>query len=177
MRESSSLPGRARWSRAGINLTDLRDVANELARPLYLPPISQQTLFLRPGESQNSHLRRVQSLLAHSLKEGFPPILSVRRYVKRNDQWTSVQAHFVTVTSVPGSLSSGLSSFPIRCVDSWGGRFRGGHISISERPFLGENANENPNLAAILPDVSIGKNLIRAGEESILVASAALGRF
>jgi hypothetical protein len=175
MRESSSLPGRARWSRNGINLSDLRDVANEMARPHFLPPISQQTLFLKPGETQDAHLRRVRALLARSLDEGFPPILSVRRYAKRGGKWTSVQGHFVTITSVPGN--PGQRSFPVKFIDPWGGRFREGNISISGRPFLGKSAAENPNLEAVFPDVTVGKGLVRAGEESVLVASGVLGRF
>lgn len=177
MRESSSLPGRARWSRAGINLSDLRDVANELARPHSLPPISQQTLFLKPGETQEAHLRRVRSLLARSLDQGFPPILSVRRYAKRGGKWTSVQGHFVTVTSIPGNLTPGEASIPVRFIDPWGGRFREGKISISGRAFLTADAAHNPNLEAVFPDVTVGNRLVRPGEESILVASAVLGRF
>lgn len=174
MRESSSLPGRARWSRAGINLSDLRDVANEMARPLFLPPISQQTLFLKPGETQDAHLHRVRTLLARSLDQGFPPILSIRRYAKRGGKWTSVQGHFVTITSVPGNPGQG--TFPVKFIDPWGGRFREGNISISGRPFLEKNPEENPNLEAVFPDVIVGKRQVRKGEESILVASGVLGR-
>lgn len=175
MRESSSLPGRARWSRAGINLSDLRDVANEIARPHSLPPISQQTLFLKPGESQGAHLNRVRILLARSLDQGFPPILSMRRYAYRGGQWTFVQGHFVTITSVPGNPSQG--SFPVKFIDPWGGRFREGSISVSGRSFLGKDPAESPNLETVFPDVTVGKRHIRAGEESILVASGVLGRF
>lgn len=177
MRESSSLPGRARWSRAGINLSDLRDVANEMARPHSLPTISQQTLFLKPGETQEAHLRRVRSLLARSLDDGFPPILSVRRYAKRGGKWISVQGHFVTITSVPGNLALGQTLFPVRYIDTWGGRFREGKIAVSQSSLLENNPAENPNLEAVFPDVTVGKGQVRAGEESILVASAVLGRF
>jgi hypothetical protein len=65
----------------------------------------------------------------------------------------------------------------VKFIDPWGGRFRAGNISISGSPFLGENAAENPNLEAVFPDVTVGKRQIRAGEESILVASGVLGRF
>jgi hypothetical protein len=177
MRESSSLPGRARWSRAGINLSDLSDVANEMARPHSLPPISQQTLFLKPGESQEAHLRRVRTLLARSLDQGFPPILSLRRYAKRGGQWTFVQGHFITVTSVPGNLVSSQISFLVKFIDPWGGGFQEGSIAVSGRSFLGKNSAESPNLEAIFPDVTVGKRHLRAGEESILVASGVLGRF
>ncbi len=177
MRESSSLPGRARWSRAGINLSDLRDVANEMARPLLLPPISQQTLFLKPAERQHWHLSRVRLMLARSLDEGFPPILSLRRYAKRGGEWTFIQGHFVTVTSVPENITSTQTSFPVKFIDPWGGRFREGNISITGRSFLGKSAAESPNLEAVFHDVTVGIRQVRAGEESILVASGVLGRF
>lgn len=177
MRESSSLPGRARWSRAGINPSDLRDVANEMARPHSLPPISQQTLFLKPGESQEAHLRRVRALLARSLDRGFPPILSVRRFAMRGGKWISVQGHFVTITSVPGHSPRGMSSFPVRYIDPWGGRFHAGTISVSERTVFGKNPAENPNLEAIFPQVTVGKGRLLANEQSILLASALLGAF
>jgi hypothetical protein len=177
MRESSSLPGRARWSRAGINLNDLRDVANELARPHSLPPISQQTLFLKPSETQHAHLSRVRTLLARSLDQGFPPILSVRRYAHRGGQWIFVQGHFVTITSVPRTPSALPTSFPVKFIDPWGGRFLEGSISISGRSFLGKSPAENPNLQAAFPDVTVGKRHLRPGEESVLVASGVLGRF
>lgn len=177
MRESSSLPGRARWSRNGINLSDLRDVANEMRVPFALPPISQQTLFLKQGESQHAHVARVRSILARSLAEGFPPILSVRRYAKRSGKWTTIQGHFVTITSVPGNISASQGSFPVKYIDPWGGRFREGNIAISGRAFLGGDPAENPNLEAVFPDVTVGKGSVRPGEESILVVSAALGRF
>jgi len=176
MRESSSLPGRARWSRNGINLSDLRDVANEMRRPYALPMISEQTLFLKPGESQQAHIRRVRSLLARSLDSGFPPILSVRRYVKRGGMWTNVQGHFVTITSVPGDIAPNQGSFAVKYIDPWGGRFREGKISVSSRPFLASEPADNPNLEADFPDVTVGKRFVRSGEESILVASALLGR-
>ncbi|HSH15515.1 MAG TPA: hypothetical protein VLD18_05735, partial [Verrucomicrobiae bacterium] len=75
MRESSSLPGRARWSRRGINISDLRDVANEMSRSAYLPVLSNSTLVTNPIESREAHLRRIHAKLARSLAEGIPPIV------------------------------------------------------------------------------------------------------
>jgi hypothetical protein len=177
MRESSSLPGRARWSKRGINLGDLRDVVNEMGLPHSLPVISERMLFLKPGERQQAHVRRVRSLLARSLDAGFPPILSIRRYVKRDGNWTAVQGHFVTITSVPGNIASTQGFLPVKFIDPWGGRFREGTISISAPAFLTSDPANNPNLEAKFPDVTVGKRFVRSGEESILVASAVLGRF
>jgi len=177
MRESSSLPGRARWSRNGINLTDLRDVANEIAQPHMLPSISEETLFLKPGESQQAMLLRVRSRLARSLDAGFPPILSIRRFVKRDGQWTAIQGHFVTITSVPGAVASTQTSFSVKYIDPWGGHFREGSIAINASAFMTSDPALNPNLQAIFPTVIAGKRSVRTGEETVLAVSAVLGVF
>ena len=175
MRESSSLPGRARWSRNGINLSDLRDVANEISRPHMLPGISEETLFLKPGENQGAFLLRVRSRLASSLASGFPPILSIRRFVKRNGRWIAIQGHFVTITSVPGNIASTGSSFPVKYIDPWGGNFREGTIAIHTQAFMGDDPTRNPNLEAVFPTAIVGKDLVRPREETVLAVSAALG--
>lgn len=177
MRESSSLPGRARWSRNGINLTDLRDVANEIAQPHMLPSISEETLFLKPGETQQAMLLRVRSRLARSLDAGFPPILSIRRFVKRDGQWTAIQGHFVTITSVPGAVASTQTSFPVKYIDPLGGHFREGSIAINPRSFMTTDPAMNPNLEAVFPTATAGKRFVRPGEETVLAVSAVLGIF
>lgn len=174
MRESSSLPGRARWSLQGINLSDLRDVADEIARPYNLPTIHQETLFLNPIETQQSHLHHVHKHLANSLDKGFPPILSIRRFVKRNGEWIAIQGHFITVTSVPGKIPSNTNQFEITYIDPWGGKLHQGTISIYSKPFLNDDPAKNPNLEAVFPNAIVGKRLVRTGEESILAVSATL---
>lgn len=176
MRESSSLPGRARWTRNGINLTDLKDVANELAYTGQLPRISEQMLFLKPNETQQGHLRRVHSLLTRSLSEGFPPIITIRRFVERDGAWRAVQGHFVTITSVPGKLPNGADEFTISYIDPWGGKFHDGKIAIHQSTFLGTDPAKNPNLEAIFPSAVVGKRLVRPGETTLLAVSAFLGR-
>lgn len=170
MRESSSLPGRARWSRAGINLSDLRDVANEIARPANLPILTSETLLISPIESKEAHLRRIHGKLARSLAEGFPPIVSLRLYAERNGTWTHLRSHFVTVSSVPGSLERGASAFPVGFIDPLGGKSRQGRInpgSDSEMDYFAE---------AIFPAITIGQNAIRPGEKSYLAVAGVLGR-
>ncbi|QTN33884.1 hypothetical protein HZ994_16715 [Akkermansiaceae bacterium] len=171
MRESASLPGRARWSRSGINISDLRDVANEMARPALLPALTNSTLVISPIEGKDSHLRRVHANIARSLSEGIPPILSIRLYAKRNGAWTSIQGHFVTVTSVPGSIEPGAASFPVRVIDPLGGKFREGNIAISREPGMEFFAE------AKFPGITIGKSSLRPGEKSYLAVASALGRF
>ncbi|MBC7979073.1 MAG: hypothetical protein H7Y36_00750 [Armatimonadetes bacterium] len=176
MRPSVSLPGRARWSRNGVNLTDLRDIANEISKTEMLPALSQETLFLKPGESQQKFLRRVHSRLVQSLAEGFPPILSIRRFVKRGSTWSAIQGHFVTITSV-ATLPSNATSFDLNYVDPLGGKFSSGKIAITPEAFLTSDPARNPNLEALFPSSRIGKSSLRSGDKSILAVSATLGRF
>lgn len=174
MRESSSLPGRARWSRNGINISDLQDVTNEIARPLGLPYFYQETLFIKPNENQQELYKRVHALLARSLQKGFPPIISIRRFVKRNGEWTAIQGHFVTITSVPGSAPDGSDRFALSYIDPWGGKFQDGSIAIYPKPFLASEREKNANLQAVFPGVVAGKRFVRSGEETLLTISAVL---
>lgn len=171
MRESSSLPGRARWSRRGINISDLRDVANEMSRPSYLPALSNTTLVISPIESKEAHLARVHASLARSLSEGIPPIVSLRLYAKRRGTWSAIQAHFITLTSVPGRLAPGATSFPVRFIDPLGGKFSEGTIRAGSEPGMDFFAE------AKFPSVTIGRSSLRPGEESYLAVSGVLGRF
>lgn len=169
MRESDSLPGRARWSVKGINLSDLRDVANEIARPAYLPALSSETLTISPIESKAAHLRRVHAKLSRSLSAGTPPIISLRLFAKRNGTWTAVQAHFVTVTSVPGRIEKDATDFLIGFIDPLGGKFRKGRITTGSDPGVDFFAE------AKFPDVTIGKSSLRSGEKSYLAVAGVLG--
>ncbi|MFK7849359.1 MAG: hypothetical protein AB8D78_00135 [Akkermansiaceae bacterium] len=176
MRESSSLPGRARWSRNGINLSDLKDVANEIAYAQNLPPVRQETLFLKPGETQKSHLARVHSLLTRSLANGFPPIISIRRFVLRNNSWTAVQGHYVTVTSVQGRIPRGQDHFSVSYIDPWGGKKYEGIIKTYPEAFLADLPDKNANLEAAFPATTAGKRFVRKGEKNLLAMSGFLGR-
>jgi hypothetical protein len=177
MRPSKHLAGRPRWSRKGVNIADLGDMANELTIGEMLPPISSEVLFGKQGESQETLLARVHNQLGVSLKKGLPPILSLRRYVLRNSQWTIIGAHFVTVISIPQKLETGACSFQITYVDPWGGKILIGEIAIPTQPSLSNSANTSPCLNAIFPHSSVGKTLLRPDEHSVLTLSAALGRW
>lgn len=171
MRESSSLPGRARWSRNGINISDLRDVANEISAGKYLPHLKNSTLVASPNEAREKHLRRLHSKLANSLSRGIPPILSVRLFAKRAGKWTPIQGHFVTVTSVPARLEHSATSFSVKFIDPMGGKLREGAIQIGADPAINFFTEAN------FPGVTIGRASVRSGEDSYLAAAAVLGYF
>lgn len=177
MRPSAHIAGRSRWSKKGINLADLADVANEMTRGHFLPQVSQEVLFLTSRETPHKLLVRAHSRMETSLKKGLPPLISLRRYVKRNTAWVILDAHFVTVTSVPRKLDKHASSFAIRYLDPWGGKSCEGRIALPDRPILAEGIAASPCLIADFPAASVGKKLVRRGEVSTLVPAAVLGRW
>jgi len=177
MRPSNHLKGHTRWSRRGVNIADLCDMANETTRGRMLPLVSQEVLFLKKGETPEKLLRRVQQRLDVSLSKGLPPVLSLRRYVRRGSAWVALDAHFVTLTSLPKKLGKGARSFPVTYADPWGGKIRSGTIAIPDRPVLSDPAGVSPCLEADFPQSSVGKKLVHPGEQSTLTLSAALGRW
>lgn len=177
MRPSTTLKDRPRWSKKGVNLADLCDIANEMTRGHFLPPLSQEVLFRNPRETQQALLQRVLTRLNTSLEKGFPPIISLRRYVKRDRVWIALDAHFVTVTSLPRKLAKGQTSFEIAYLDPWGGKPCQGVITIPDSAVLAEIPAESPCLEADFPQASVGRKLVRQGEPSTLTLAAVLGRW
>jgi len=177
MRPSKHLKDRPRWSRKGVSIADLCDMGNELTHGKFLPLLSQQVLFLKPQESPAKLLTRVHRLLETSLAKGFPPILSLRRYVQRGGEWVVLDAHFVTLLSLPRKLEKTASSFPVSYVDPWGGKISNGSICLPRRPVLANSVITSPCLEAAFLQAAVGRKLEKAGEQSILILSAAMGRW
>jgi hypothetical protein len=182
MRPSNHITGHPRWSRKGVNLVDLQDIANEIARPHSLPLVNDEVLFLIPGETQAKLLKRVHQRFNTSLANGLPPVVSLRRYVKRArpgkpPEWIVLDAHFVTLTDLPPGLGENARSFPITYIDPWGGKTCQGVIGIPDRAILGDSAVASPCLEANFPEASVGKILVRAGEPGALTVAAVLGRW
>jgi len=182
MRPSKHLPGRPRWSRRGVGVADLRDMANEMTMGHHLPQISEEMLFLKPRETPEKLLRRTHQRLQTSLAKGLPPILSIRRLALRSErghdaQWTTIDAHFVTLTAVPRRLEKHARSFPVRYIDPWGGRHCEGEIRISGQAILPDAAGLPSCLEVHFPQTSVGAKLVRRGEETDVIPAAAIGRW
>lgn len=177
MRPSANLKGRPRWSRKGVNLADLADMANEMTRGQYLPFVNQEILFLKPKETPEKLLRRSHDRLATSMGKGLPPIISLRRYAKRGGTWVVLDAHFVTLKSLPSKLDKNATSFPITYIDPWGGKIAGGSIDIASGGVLAVAQGISPCLEANFPNAAVGKKLVRKGETTALTVAALLGRW
>jgi hypothetical protein len=177
MRPSGHIKGRSRWSRKGVNLADLHDIANEMTRGKYLPTVSEEVMFIKPGESQEKLLKRIHQRLDTSLAKGLPPVISLRRYALRRQEWIVLDAHFVTLTTVPRKLEKDARSFPVTYIDPWGGKIQQGVIAIPERPVLTAEAPASPCLEALFPQALVGRKLVRAGESHALTVAAVIGRW
>lgn len=177
LRPSGTLKGRMRWSSGGINAEDLVVAANEMSRSLYLPTLAIDDLFRRKGEQPQHLLKRTREHLDRSLTRGFPPVLSLKRFVLRKGVWTPVQGHFVTVTGVSAKLPRGDSSIRISYLDPWGGKRCDGVLKMADRAILAADANSSPCLIAEVPAANIGKKDVKRGEVSVVVPSAVIGRW
>ena len=172
MRPSKSVPGRPRWSRRGVNVADLRDMANEMTAEHWLPQVGEEMCYLKPRETPEKLLRRVHARLRTSLAKGLPPVLSIRRHVLReSSQWTSIDAHFVTVIAVPGRLEKNARSFPVRYIDPWGGRDCEGRIGIPE------NAGDSTSLEAFFPQTPVGAKRLKPRDKSVVTVPAGIGKW
>ncbi len=182
MRPSAHAPGVARWSRRGVNVADLRDMANETTAGLFLPSLSEEVFFRQSRETPERLLARIHQRFAKSLAKGLPPVLSIRRYVKRAGRdgtpaWSVIDAHFVTVTSLPRKLPRGALSFPVAYIDPWGGRRLEGTLGIPAEPVFPDGSGSTSCIEARFPKSAVGSSMVRKNEKSVLVASAGIGRW
>ena len=182
MRPSKHVPGHPRWSRRGVSVADLRDMGNEMTMGKYLPQLSEDVFFLKTREKPEKLLRRIHQRLETSMEKGFPPVLSLRRYALRKGggksrQWMVVDAHFVTITSIPRKLERRARSFAVGYIDPWGGKRCEGRIAIPEPPKFTNGAGAAACLGAQFPKSRVGMKLLRKGEDSLLVPAAAIGRW
>jgi hypothetical protein len=182
MRPSRHLPGHPRWSRRGVGLADLADMANEMTHGHVLPPLHQDVFFLKPRETPAKLMQRVHKRLDTSLEKGFPPVISLRRHALRKTpggphQWVVIDAHFVTLTAVQRRLVKNAGSFAVCYIDPWGGRRCEGRIAIPQGPVLPDPRGHPSCLEALFPNTPVGARLVRPGEETVLSIAAAIGRW
>lgn len=178
MRPSASVPGRPRWSRRGVNVADLRDMANEMAAEQWLPQVGLEMCYLKSRETPGKLLHRVHARLRASLVQGLPPVLSLRRHVLREaSQWTSIDAHFITIIAVPDRLDKNARSFSVRYIDPWGGRACEGEIRIPSQTVLPTSGGHSSCLEAFFPQSSVGAKLVRHDEATVLTPAAVIGRW
>lgn len=182
MRPSKNLPGHPRWSRRGVSVSDLRDMANEMTAGLSLPPMREDVIFLNPRESPEELVRRAYQRIDSSLARGLPPIVSLRRYAWRQlpgtaPQWVVIDAHFVTLTAIADRLEKNARTFAVDYIDPWGAKRCQGSIGIPQRPIFPMPTGGSSCLAAEFPQSPVGKSLVHRGELTVLVPAAIIGRW
>lgn len=162
---SAQLSGKTRWSQAGINVVDLGEMGNAIAPNHFSPTLDSDVLLPRPGETAEEVLRRSYTTLSHSLRRGFPPIVSVRRQVIRNTFGTptaiTIQNHFITIIRVDQPKQG---SMDFDYIDPWGGKKASGRLHFP--------SDGTPEPVADLPATPVGKHLVARGEKTSVVFSA-----
>ena len=177
LQPSTSLKGRKRWTRHGINAEDLTQVAGELAATNDLRSPRSDQLFRKGREKPLKLVDRLHHRLRDSLIQGFPPILSLKRYVYRQGHWLSLEGHFVSVVCVPEKIDRKATSFAFTYFDPWKGKKHEGTFRIPSEPIISPDGQASSCLEALVPSADIGRNLIKSGERSFVVPVVVIGRW
>ena len=173
---STSLRGRKRWSSGGINAEDLTEIAGELAAAGGQTALEMDSLLRKKRESPERHLDRLHDSLRDSLKRGFPPVLNLRRYARRDGNWTPLDGHFVSIVMVPEKLPRRSKDFKFIYFDPWGAKKCHGTFRIPTEPSLSGDASQSPFLEAVVPEARIGREKLRRGEATVVVPGVMIGR-
>ncbi|MBK1826005.1 hypothetical protein [Haloferula rosea] len=177
LRPSTSLKDRKRWTREGVNVEDLNSIAGELSALAAKPSPKLESLLLTGRESPEKLVGRVHSRMRNSLKNGFPPVISLRRYVFRKGQWQALQTHFVTIVRVPDRIPRRTSNFDFTYFDPWGGKKETGWFLIPTKPLLAPPSESSPCLETNVPKANIGKAKVHRGERTAVVPTFLIGRW
>lgn len=139
-RESGVFPGKKRLSFDGTLEEDLAAAAVELATDQQLAPPRGGFLDRRPGEKSPAFLARVHEAIADSIRNGMPPILSLKTYVARRIErmdhqiaWEPAAHHWVVVTGVRRELRATDLGFAIDLIDPDGGRHTSAYLFAENR--------------------------------------------
>jgi hypothetical protein len=173
-----------RWdTRTGINGLDLTDLANDFQtrRKLALPRLKHTTHFIKSKKGHKALLTATHKHLTKSLRSGFPPLISIKRFAQRGSRWRQVHGHFVVLYEIPGSLPPNATSFVIKYIDPWGGAIKTGTIKIPEKAFFAVNNTEkkpifrkSPTLVVDFPQSSLGRDLVKKNERSATILAASI---
>lgn len=140
-----------RWDdKNGIRPDDLTEAINELHKKAHLPTVRLERLFLTKDQTHRELLVKLHASITQSLKNGFPPLLYISRFVKITSatgghRWSEVSSHFITITSTPQKLEPDSRSCSFSCVDPWGGRKGCTSFTISESTFFANDITNRKN--------------------------------
>lgn len=177
-----------RWDKNhGINSLDLTDLANEYQteQNLKLPELKLRSLFIEENESQTQLLRRAHKDLTASLRKGFPPIISIKRFARptyaKANFWRQHDGHFVVVHQIASSLPADATSFTIKYIDPWGGRIKTGTIKIPEKGFFALDPTsdqprlaKSPTLAIDFPQTALGRHTLKKNQLSATIIASSI---
>lgn len=179
MKPSNYTKGKTRWSKSGVSLADLADMASGMTTPFLLGPLTHQIDFRRSSESPQLLLKRTHRRFCRSLSAGFPPILSIRRVAwnsrpSTNQPPRTIDAHFVTLISI-SSLDAEAGRFQITCIDPWHGKTYFCTIQIPDQAVFPDSTGQTSCLGVLMPHADIGKSAVMPNEDTTLILGGSIG--
>ena len=175
LKPSRHLKNRNRWTREGINAPDLTDLAGEVAALAGLTPPSYALVDARASEPPEKSARRFHQRVTTSLSHGFPPIVKIQRYVKRDGQWHPLQSHFVTIVRITRDDTRPQPAWTFSYFDPWGGKKSTGTWQIASASHDTSTVPLPTPLTAIMPDAHIGRSQAPNNSRSTLAPTVFIG--
>lgn len=193
-RKSVVYPRRQRWGVHGVASADLATGINELLEESGVKPLRASYLDRKPGEGNDIFQERIFSWMERSIKNGIPPILSLRSYVvryrdgKKDPAWETTHQHFVTLTGITAEGGKRVGGFPAAIIDSNGPKLTEIHLYVEPngQPFramkgvIEENRwlDGQPYLLVLAPEVrSLFPADLEWSERFLIVADFLIGDF
>lgn len=174
---SRHFPGQRRWrAKDGMRNHDLLDAANDMRMGM-MPRLELTSHFQAPDVANTDLLAQVHREMRHSLQKGYPPIATLRRFVRRGSIWQRHQGHFVSIVEVPAQLPRGAKSFTVTYLDPWGGKkltatLRAPESTYPVKPKGGALFDLKTGPAAIIadfPQTRVGLHLVKDGQQTRLI--------
>ncbi|MDF1755038.1 MAG: hypothetical protein P1U89_19775 [Verrucomicrobiales bacterium] len=194
-RPSSIAPSQKRSGIHGVYARDMALGCNELLAEYKLDTCQSDFLDRLDDESDAKHLERVHERMSRSIKNGFPPILSLRSFVvrrrtetKHEPRWEIAFQHFVVIHSVPEKLSEIATGFEATVLDSNGSRAGAIHIhpEANQQEFMALKGNDirgrwmtgRPFLLVTAPGMTALRPANLSGSDRyIITANFLIGRY
>jgi len=178
--------GRLRWDfrYPGLNVLDLGDIMKEAGPKAKVKTIRCTSLFTVKAEKHKQLLKRSHTAMAQSMKNGLPPVLSLRRFARTGRFWQFSSGHYVMLHTIPKELPEDATGFKVKYIDPWGGHLHEGTIQIPKHRYSANSAASSnpalrsaPALECAFPNANFGKQLLKANTPNIVILEAAIGDF
>lgn len=122
----------------GMKADDILPFYNYILEHFNHEPVQGLYFDKLSGEATQTHLQRIHRLLLHSIKNGYPPVISLRSFAAQKDtndntfKWQGVSAHVIVITKIPASLEPFQKGFSFTFIDPDSATLSEGYLHIEE---------------------------------------------